>query len=119
MATETDAEINVECITFTELAGLQQLAAVARCCQTHALSPEVQAALEWIADCEDTAKTLLGPAEIAPLQFTCTIDDPTGSTVASGSTEQQAVSRAHARFVEDFGRAPSDAADVSTRRRSE
>lgn len=118
MADTTDVEIELGVITFTELEGLQLLASVARCCQTHALSAEVQAALSWITDVEESGRLLLKVATPVPeLAFECRINDPSGISVACGTTEAEARSVARARFIEDVGRPPSEQATIQVKPR--
>lgn len=113
----TDADSVLDYITKTELLGLQSLAAVARCCQTHALSSEVQAALGWIADVEEAAGEDKAPTGRAA--YICRIEDPaSGSSVAFGATEDEARKRALARFVDDFGTEPSSQSAIQVYPRS-
>lgn len=111
VAETTNADSVLDYVTRTELAGLQALAAVARCCQTHALSSEVQAALSWIADVEDAADADKAPTAVG--RYLCRIEDSDGTAVATGFPEQQARDRAFVRFEEDHGRRPSSSANVS------
>ena len=113
MAETTSADSVLDYVTRTELAGLQALAAVARCCQTHALSSEVQAALSWIADVEEAADAGAAKAPSGRAAYICRIEDPaSGSAVAFGATEDAARTSALARFENDFGAEPSSQSSI-------
>lgn len=109
--TGDDKPIGAYGITLTELDGLEHLAGVVGCAQLHALAPEVQAALQWIADVRECANIERIPKP-APRRWKCIIDDASYTVAACGPTSQAAEDEARKRFQYDVGRPPAPDAQV-------